>query len=277
MNKLSTERRAAVLKALVEGCSVRSTVRLTRAAKDTVLKLLADAGTACAKYLDENLRNLNCKRVQVDEIWAFCYAKKKNVPPDKQGLLGFGDVWTWVAIDADSKLVLSHLVGNRDTDTACAFMQDVERRLAHRVQLTSDGYRPYLEAVGLAFWGKPIDYAQLVKTYHSEPGNRTEVRYSPGDFVECTASVIKGDPDPADISTSFVERQNLSMRMNMRRFTRLTNGFSKKLENHGHSVALHYMHYNFARIHRTLHITPAMAAGVDNRLWSMEDIVRLID
>ncbi len=276
MNKLSTERRAAVLSALVEGCSIRSTVRMTGVAKNTVLKLLVDAGGACARYLHENLRNLNCRRIQCDEIWSFCYQKQRTVPPERQGILGFGDVWTWTAIDAESKLLISYLVGARDAETAAVFMDDVASRLTHRVQLTTDGLKVYLDAVEGAFGGE-IDYAQLIKIYENDTGNTADVRYSPGDQVETRKEVIVGQPDWGHISTSYVERKNLTMRMRMRRFTRLTNAFSKKIENHEHAISLYTMHYNYVRRHQSLRMTPAMKAGVERRLWSLEDIVALID
>jgi IS1 family transposase len=274
MNKLDTARRVAVLSALVEGNSIRSTVRMTGVAKNTVLKLVVDAGTACARYQHETLRNLNCKRVQCDEIWSFVAMKAKNIPERRRGEQGIGDVWTWTAIDADSKLLISYLVGARDAAHARHFIADVASRLAHRVQLTTDGHRPYLEAVEAAFGGA-IDYAMLIKLYGTQPGD--EVRYSPAECVGTRTEVIEGEPDPDHISTSFAERQNLTMRMRMRRFTRLTNGFSKKIQNHEHSIAIYSMHYNFVRRHQSLRVTPAMAAGVERRLWSLEDIVALID
>lgn len=273
MNKLNNERRAQVVAALVEGNSINATVRMTGVAKNTVLKLLADLGTACAAYQDMAFRNLPCKRIQCDEIWSFCHAKAKNVPEEKRGILGYGDVWTWVAIDADTKLVPCWHIGRRDARAAYEFINDLSGRLAHRVQLTTDGHRPYLEAVEAAF-GSQIDYAMLVKIY-GKP--QEEIRYSPAECIGCQVVEVAGTPDPAHVSTSYVERQNLTMRMSMRRFTRLTNGFSKKLENHRHAIALHYMFYNFARIHKTLRCTPAMAAGVTKRLWEISDIVALLD
>lgn len=273
MNKLNNERRAQVIAALVEGNSINATVRMTGVAKNTVLKLLADLGTACANYQDEVFRNLKCKRLQCDEIWSFCYAKQKNVAPEHQGVFGFGDVWTWVAIDAETKLVPCWHVGRRDGLAAYQFITDLAGRLASRVQLTTDGHKPYLEAVEAAF-GCEIDYAQLIKLY-GKP--QEEVRYSPAECVGVECRTVSGNPDEKHISTSYVERQNLTMRMSMRRFTRLTNGFSKKLENHRHAIALHYMFYNFARIHKTLRCTPAMAAGVTQRLWEISDIVALLD
>jgi IS1 family transposase len=276
MNQLTTERRARVLSCLVEGSSIRSTVRMTGVSKNTVAKLLVDAGEACARYLHEHIRNVTSQKVQCDEIWSFCYAKEKNVPAELKGVRGFGDVWTWVAIDADSKLILSYLVGARDAAHAGHFIADVAGRLANRVQLTTDGHRPYLQAVEDAFGGE-IDYAMLIKIYENEEGNTTDVRYSPGKHVESRKEIIVGNPDYSSISTSYAERQNLTMRMRMRRFTRLTNAFSKKIENHEHAIALNFMHYNYARIHQSLRVTPAMKAGIDRRLWSMEDIVGLID
>jgi len=274
MNKLTRQKRVQVLAALVEGNSIRATVRMTGVAKNTVVKLLIDAGTACAEYQDKALRNLTCKKIQADEVWAFCYAKQKNVPEDKKGQFGFGDVWTWVAIDPETKLVVSHLVGLRNAEWANAFMKDVAGRLANRVQLTTDGHKTYLEAVDGAF-GADIDYAMRVKMYGQErPG---EARYSPAKCIGCERKKINGKPKAEDVSTSMVERQNLTMRMSMRRFTRLTNAFSKKIDNLRHAVALHFMYYNFVRQHQTLRVSPAMAAGVTEHLWELEDIVRLIE
>jgi IS1 family transposase len=273
MNKLNNERRAQVVAALVEGNSINATVRMTGVAKNTILKLLADLGEACAAYQDMAFRNLKCKRVQCDEIWSFCHAKAKNVPAEKAGVFGFGDVWTWVAIDADTKLVPCWHIGRRDGLAAYEFITDLASRLASRVQLTTDGHKPYLEAVEAAF-GCEIDYAQLIKIY-GKP--QEEVRYSPAECLGVECRTVAGNPDEKHISTSFVERQNLTMRMSMRRFTRLTNGFSKKLENHMHAIALHYMYYNFVRIHKTLRCTPAMAAGVSQKLWEISDIVALLD
>lgn len=257
---------------LIEGNSLRSITRLTEVSINTVTKLLVDAGSASADYQDRALRNLKCKRIQCDEIWALCYAKQKNVPEAKRGQFGFGDVWTWTAIDADTKLVPSFMVGNRDAVSAKMFIDDLASRLAHRVQLTTDGHKSYLEAVEGAF-GADVDYAMLIKTYES---SQEETRYSPAVCTSCERKVVQGNPDPAHISTSYVERQNLTMRMGMRRFTRLTNGFSKKVENHAYQVALHFMHYNFARIHKTLRVTPAMEAGVSNHVWTLEEIADLV-
>jgi IS1 family transposase len=273
MNRLNTAQRVAVVKALVEGNSVRATVRLTGVAKNTVVKLLLDLGAASAAYMDANLRNLPCKRIQCDEIWSFIGAKQKNVTKEmREKNPAAGDCWTWTALCADTKLVLSCLVGGRDAGYAHEFMQDVASRLKHRVQLTTDGHKPYLSAVEDAF-GSDIDYAQLVKVYGPSPD---EHRYSPPKCLECIANVVTGDPDPDHISTSYVERQNLTMRMSMRRFTRLTNAFSRKIENHSAAVALYFMWYNFGRVHQTLRVTPAMEAGVSDHVWSVEEIVALI-
>lgn len=274
MNKLDTEKRSQVVAALVEGCSIRSTVRMTGASKNTIAKLLVELGAACAEYMDKTLVNLNSKRIQCDEIWQFVGAKDKNVPPAKRDQFGIGDVWTWVAIDADSKLICSWLVGKRDPGSATAFIQDLAGRLANRVQLTSDGLKVYLNAVADGFGGD-IDYAMLVKVYGNDP--EAEKRYSPAVCTACDKQPKIGDPNPKHISTSYIERQNLTMRMGMRRFTRLTNAFSKKLENHIAAIAIHCMHYNFVRIHQSLRVTPAMAAGVTDRLWSIQDLIALLD
>jgi IS1 family transposase len=276
MNKLNTAKRAAVLSALVEGNSIHSTVRLTGVAKGTVLKLVKDAGEACARYLYDNVRNVTAQRVQCDEIWSFVGMKEKNVPEARKGEKGVGDVWTWTAMDADSKLMISYLVGARDIEHAIVFMKDVAARLANPVQLTTDGHRPYLEAVAHAFPnGHDVDYAMLVKIYGPAP--TPEGKYSPSECLGAKPRVVRGNPDPEYISTSYVERQNLTMRMRMRRFTRLTNAFSKKVENHEHAIAIYTMHYNYVRRHQTHRLTPAMKAGLANRLWSIEDIVALID
>ncbi len=245
---------------------------MTNASKNTIVKLLADAGSACLDYQDRSLRNLPSKRVQADEIWSFVYSKQKNVPEEKRGQFGYGDVWTWTALDADSKLIVCWHVGTRDADATYEFMTDVASRLSNRVQLTTDGHAAYLSAVDAAFSRGPgVDYAQLVKIYGTSP--EAQRRYSPPICLGAQKSEIRGTPDPEHISTSYVERQNLSMRMGMRRFTRLTNAFSKKLENHMHALSIYFMHYNFVRIHQTLRVTPAMEAGVTDRLWSLEDIV----
>lgn len=273
MNRLSTVKRAAVVAALVEGCSIRSTVRMTGVAKNTVTKLLVELGAACAAYQSDTLRNLPCKRLQCDEIWSFVGAKDKNVPADKMGQFGVGSVWTWTAIDADTKLCVSFLVSTRDAGAAHEFMSDVAGRLRGRVQLTTDGHRPYLEAVEGAF-GADIDYATLTKIYGVDP--QGEKRYSPPVCLGCESKIIAGNPNPKHISTSYVERQNLTMRMSMRRFTRLTNAFSKKIENHFAALAVYFMYYNFARIHQTLRVTPAMEAGVSDHAWTIEEIVGLL-
>ena len=274
MNRLSTAKRVAVVAALVEGCGLRATARITGVARMTVEKLLRDLGTACAQYQDEHLRNLTCRRIECDEIWSFVYAKEKNVERAKSAPEVAGDVWTWTAIDADSKLVPSWLIGTRDAGSAYTFMMDLASRLRSRVQLTTDGLTAYLSAVEDAF-GAEIDYAMLVKIYGSDP--EAEKRYSPAKCLGCDVKTVTGQPNPKHISTSYVERQNLTMRMSMRRFTRLTNAFSKKVEMHAHSVALHFMHYNFVKIHSTLRTTPAQAAGVTERLWEIEDLVALLE
>jgi IS1 family transposase len=276
MRKLAPKDRAQILHMLCEGMSIRAITRMTGASKNTVAKLLVDAGKVCAAYHDANVRNVKAARVQVDEIWSFTYAKQKNVATAKDAPEGAGDTWTWTAIDADSKMILSYLVGGRDAEYAMWFMDDLASRLANRVQLTSDGHRAYLEAVEGAF-GADVDFAQLVKLYGSEGGKGSEVRYSPAECTGIRKRRVEGNPDDAHVSTSYVERQNLTMRMHMRRFTRLTNAFSKKIENHAHAVALHMMYYNFVRIHKTLRVTPAMAAGVADRLWEIGDIVALIE
>lgn len=275
MNKLTSQDRARILHLLCEGSSIRAVTRLTGASKNTVVKLLIDAGRACAAYQDDHVRSLTTKRVQVDEIWSFTYAKQKNVATATAAPEQAGDTWTWTAIDADSKVIVSYLVGGRDSGYAMAFMDDLRGRLANRVQLTSDGHRAYLEAVEGAFGGD-VDYAQLVKVYGAAPENM-KGRYSPAECTGAHKVRVEGNPDPAHVSTSYAERQNLTMRMHMRRFTRLTNAFSKKVENHAHAVALHMMYYNFVRVHQKLRVTPAMAAGVETRLWEVADIVALIE
>jgi IS1 family transposase len=276
MNKLDIKARSRILACLVEGNSMRATVRMTGAAKNTVVKLLAEVGAACAAYQDRALRELPCKRVQCDEIWSFVYAKAKNVPTAKAAPEGAGDAWTWTAIDADTKLVAAWMIGPRDGGVAFDFMQDLAGRLANRVQLTTDGHKAYLEAVESAF-GANIDYAQLGKLYGPSKSDSPERKYSPNVCLGARPTTVTGTPDVADISTSYVERQNLTMRMSMRRMARLTNGFSKKLENLGHAVALHFMYDNFGRIHQSLRITPAMAAGVSDHVWSPEEIAALAD
>jgi len=272
MNKLSLEKRAQIIGCLVEGNSLRSTARICNVAFNTVLKLLPETGKACLEYQDRVFRNLKCKRIQCDEIWSFCYSKQKNVPKDKQGQFGYGDIWTWVALDADTKLVPTFFVGNRDAYCAHMFISDLSKRLSNRVQLTTDGHRVYLTAVEAAFGGD-VDYAMLVKIYES---TQEETRYSPAKCNGSEKKKVSGHPDPAYVSTSYVERQNLTMRMNIRRFTRLTNAFSKKIENHIYHLALHYMHYNFSRIHKTLRVTPAMEAGVTDHAWTLEEIANIL-
>jgi IS1 family transposase len=275
MNKLPLYRRVQVISALVEGCSIRSTVRMTGVAKNTIVKLLVDVGRACAAFHDRTVRNVHSKRIQADEIWSFIGCKQKNIPVDANDGLYRGDVWTWTALDADSKLIVSWLIGGRDAGFADMFMKDVSHRLANRVQMTTDGLKVYLTAVADNF-GTNIDYAMLVKIY-GPTGTAEARRYSPPECIGCETKRVCGTPDEDHISTSFAERQNLTMRMKMRRFTRLTNGFSKKFENHEHAVALNFMHYNFARIHQTLRSTPAMKAGITDHLWSIEEIVGLAD
>jgi len=277
MNKLSSGRRAQVIRALVEGNSIRTTVRMTGVAKNTITKLLVDVGEACAKHHMATVVDVPSRRIQCDEIWSFCYAKHKNVPAERRGEFGYGDVWTWTAIDADSKLCVSWLVGTRDAPTAYEFMSDVAQRLQYRVQLTTDGHRAYLNAVDYAFGGG-IDYATVQKLYgrQDDPEN-PETRYSPG---VCTGIKIEkkiGFPDPRHISTSYVERQNLTMRMSMRRFTRLTNAFSKKVLNLSAAIALHFVYYNFVRVHQTLKTTPAVASGLADHEWTIDEIVNLLD
>jgi IS1 family transposase len=279
MNRLSTEKRAQIIGALVEGNSIRATVRMSGAAKNTITKLLVDLGEACAEYQDGVLVDLPCKVVEADEIWSYCYAKQKNVPEQFKGAPGYGDVWTFTAVCADTKLVPSWLVGERTSDDAYVFMQDLASRMADRIQLTTDGHRVYSGTVGVAFRHQ-LDWAQIQKIYRAQSSS-PERRYSPATCIGTKKHVEKGDPDPDRISTSYVERQNLTMRMGMRRFTRLTNGFSRKVENLAHAVSLHFMHYNFARPHQGLKErypqTPAMAAGVANHVWSLEEIAALLD
>ncbi len=275
MNKLPLKTRAMILNMLCEGSSMRAIARLTGVSFNTVAKLLIDAGKACAEYHDENVRDVKAARIQCDEIWSFTYAKQKNVKTAKAAPADAGDTWTWTALDADSKLIVSYLVGGRDSEYAMEFMDDVRSRLANRVQLTTDGHKAYLEAVEGAFGGD-VDYAQLVKMYGAAPESM-KGRYSPADCIGIKKRRIEGKPVKADVSTSYVERQNLTMRMHMRRFTRLTNAFSKKFENHAHMVALYTVFYNFCRIHKTLRVTPAMEAGLTDTLHDMEWIAELVD
>jgi IS1 family transposase len=275
MNKLTTEERVRVVACLVEGNSLRATVRMTGIHRTTIQKLLVELGAACSAYQDKVFRNLKLGRIQCDEIWQFVGCKQKNVRTTAQMRKGWGDVWTWTALDAETKLVPCWYVGTRDGVAAYHFMHDLAGRLASRVQLTTDGHRAYVQAVEDAF-GSEIDYAQLQKIYGKAPEG-PEVRYSPAQCMGAKKAVVSGMPDHAHISTSFTERQNLTMRMSIRRFTRLTNAFSKKVENHEAAVALHFMHYNFARVHQTLRVTPAMEAGVADHVWGLEEIVRLLD
>jgi len=274
MNKLAKEDRARILHLLCEGQAIRAITRLTGASKNTVAKLLINVGRAASAYQDRVFRNLNSKRVQVDEIWTFTYAKQANVAKAKAAPEWSGDTWTWTAIDADTKLLISWFVGSRDTESAMLFLDEVRNRLADRVQLTSDGHKAYLEAVATVF-GDEVDYSQLVKLYGPSP--EAERRYSPPVCIGARKQKVVGNPDPAHVSTSYAERHNLTMRMHMRRFTRLTNAFSKKVENHVAAVSLHSFYYNFVRIHKTLKVSPAMAAGVTDRLWEISDLVEMLE
>lgn len=283
MNRKSIQERATILRLLCEGMSIRGIVRVTGASKNTIVKLLADVGSACLDYQDAKMVELSCRLVQCDEIWSFCYAKSKNVPDAHKGELGFGDVWTWVAMDAETKLVPCWYVGKRDAQAATDFMQSLADRLENRVQLTTDGHKLYVSAVEDAF-GSAVDFAQLVKMYGNDGQPVSpERKYSPGTINGAIKTRVQGNPDEKHVSTSYVERQNLTMRMSMRRFTRLTNAFSKKLENHVHALSLFYMYYNFARPHQSLKTedvklcTPAMAAGLTDRVWSFEEIAELAD
>jgi IS1 family transposase len=273
MNCLTTAKRIQVLSALVEGVSINATCRMTGAAKHTVLNLLRDLGCAAAEYHHRNVRGLRVRRLQCDEIWASVDAKQKNASPEKKDQ-GWGDVWTWTGIDADTKICVSYLVGGRTIGWATDFMLDCRERIVGHPQITTDAHKPYLKAVEEAFGGD-ADYAMLHKVFGAS--TEPEHRYSPATCIGCDMKVVSGDPDPAHVSTSYVERQNLTMRMSMRRFTRLTNGFSKKLENHGHAVALYFLHYNFCRVHKTLRVTPAMEAGIAEHVWSMEELIALLD
>jgi IS1 family transposase len=274
MNKLSTDERTQIMSALVEGNSIRAVSRMSSASRNTIDKLLRELGRACSEYQDKTFRNLRTKRIQCDEIWSFVYAKEKNCRAEHKAK-GAGDVWTWVALDPDTKLVPCWFIGHRHAGAAYHFMHDLKSRLANRVQLTTDGHRAYLNAVEDAF-GAEIDYAMLQKIYGEAPED-SEMRYSPAQCMGTRRAIISGNPDHSHVSTSYVERQNLTMRMSMRRFTRLTNGFSKKLENHEHAVAIHYMYYNFARIHQSLRVTPAMEAGISDHVWSIDEIICLLD
>ena len=273
MKQLDTARRAQVVRCLVEGNSIRSTVRITGVAKNTIVRLLGEFGCACAAYHNKAVRNVRVRRLQCDEIWEFVGAKAKNVTPEKKAA-GWGDIWTWTGIDADSKLCVSYLVGGRDAGWANEFMEDCAKRISGRVQITTDGHKVYLEAVENAF-GADIDYAQLQKIYGA-PSDEDQRRYSPARCIGCDMKVVSGDPDPKHVSTSYVERSNLTLRMGNRRFTRLTNAFSKKAENHRHMVALFFLYYNFCRVHSTLRVTPAMEAGISDHVWSIEELCGLL-
>ena len=272
MNRLSTAKRTQVIAALVEGNSINATCRMLGVGKHTVLRLLEDAGCACAAYHHRNVRGLRVRRLQCDEIWAFVGAKRKNVTPEQEAD-GWGDVWTWTAIDADTKLIVTYYVGDRGKGAAYEFMQDCAERIVGRPQITTDALRHYVNAIEDAF-GAEVDYAMLHKLYGAATPD--ESRYSPATCIGCDMKVVTGDPDPKHVSTSYVERQNLTMRMSMRRFTRLTNGFSKKFENHAHQVALYFFHYNFCRVHKTLRVTPAMEAGLTDHIWTLEELISLL-
>jgi IS1 family transposase len=274
MNRLSTAKRVQVVAALVEGSSINSIVRMTGVAKHTILNLLEDMGCACAAYHHNNVRRLKARRIQRDEIWQFVGAKQKNATPEQKAA-GWGDAWTWVALDADTKLCISYLIGGRDTGWATDFAFDIRQRVIGKPQITTDCHKPYLAAIEMAF-GDQVHYAQVHKIYGAS-NDTPEARYSPAKCIGCDMKTVIGSPDYEHVSTSYVERQNLTMRMSMRRFTRLTNGFSKKIENHGHAVALHFMYYNFVRVHKTLRVTPAMEAGIADHVWSFEELVALLD
>ena len=273
MNRLSTEKRVQIVRAMVEGNSIRSITRMTGVCQEAILKLLRDLGTACVSHHNTAVRSISARHIQCDEIWSFCYAKDKNASNEKKAE-GAGSVWTWTALDADTKLILSYLCGGRDASWARSFMEDVASRVSTRVQITTDGHRAYVEAVEGAF-GMYCDYAMLIKLYGSPATHDT--RYSPGEVIGIETNVISGKPDPRHVSTSYVERQNLTMRMSMRRFTRLTNAFSKKFENHCHSVAIYFAYYNFCRVHQTLRVTPAMEAGLTDHVWEVAELLALMD
>ncbi|MCI0599298.1 MAG: IS1 family transposase [Beijerinckiaceae bacterium] len=276
MNKLPLAKRAQVISALMEGVGVNAASRMTGVSKPTILKLVADLGAACAQYHDKHVRNVKAKRIQCDEIWSFCYAKAKNVPAHLKGQFGVGDVWNWIGLESQSKLVISWLVGSRDAECAYEFMSDIAARVEGRIQLTTDGHAAYLEAIDQSF-GIDIDYAMLIKHYGESADHGPERKYSPSVCTGCHDRRITGKPDARHVSTSHVERLNLSVRMQNRRYTRLTNGHSKKIENHIHHLAIYFIFYNFARVHSSLRMSPAMAAGVETRLWEVEDVVKLVD
>jgi len=273
MNRLEASRQVQVVKCLCEGMSIRGTVRLTGVAKNTIVNLLNNMGTVCADYHDRAVRGVRVRRLQCDEIWSFIGAKAKNATVEQKAE-GWGDVWTWTAIDADTKLCVSYLVGGRTTGWARDFMLDCRERIVGNPQITTDAHKPYLKAVEEAFGGD-ADYAQLHKIYGAS--NEPETRYSPAKCIGCDMKTVSGVPDPAHVSTSYVERQNLTMRMSMRRFTRLTNAFSKKLENHAAAISLYFMYYNFCRVHQTLRVTPAMEAGLTDHVWTVKYMVYLLE
>jgi len=274
MNKLSPDKRAAIIASLVEGNSIASTCRMTGVAKMTVLSLLAEVGTACAEFQNRWIRNLDTQRVQVDEIWSFVGMKNRNVPVEKRGIFGYGDVWTFTALDADSKLLICWNLGHRSQECTIDFLNDLALRLNNRIQLSSDGLHTYPVGVDAAFGYDAIDYAQQVKIYGEAP-KEDRRKYSPSKFIRAEVTRVCGDPDEKHISTSYIERSNLTWRMSNRRMTRLTNAFSKKVENHAHHLAINFMHYNFVRIHKTLRCTPAMAAGITDYVWDMSDLLTL--
>jgi IS1 family transposase len=273
MNRLPLDKRVQVINSLVEGNSIRATTRLTGVCKDAVLKLIRDFGKVCAEHHNRAVRGMASRRVQCDEVWAFCYAKAKNVPEEKLGT-GAGDVWTWTAIDAESKLIISYLCGGRDAAWAYKFMEDLASRVSSRIQITTDGHRAYAQAVEGAF-GMDVDYAMLIKLYGAS--ENPDTRYSPPECVGIRTAVLSGNPNPRHISTSYAERQNLNIRMGVRRFTRLTNAFSKKFENHCHHVAIYFAYYNFCRVHQTLRVTPAMQSGLSDHVWSLEELLALLE
>jgi IS1 family transposase len=274
MNRLSTEKRAQIVGMIVEGNSVRSITRMTGVCQEAILKILRDLGKACADHHNAAVRNVNSRRVQCDEVWSFCYAKEKNVPEEKKGT-GAGSVWLWTAIDADSKLLVSYLCGGRDAEYASQFMQDLASRVSSRIQITTDGHRVYADAVEGAF-GMDVDYAMLIKLYGASP-DRPDTRYSPAACIGIRTGILSGDPDRKHISTSYVERMNLNLRMGLRRFTRLTNAFSKKFENHCHAIAIYFAYYNFCRVHQTLRVTPAMEAGLTDHIWTIGELLQLTE
>jgi len=274
MNRLSTAKRAQIAGMIVEGNSVRSITRMTGVCQEAILKLLCDLGKACADHHNSTVRNVRSRRVQCDEVWSFCYAKEKNVPEEKKDS-GAGSVWLWTAIDADSKLLLSYLCGGRDASWAIQFMKDLASRVSSRIQITTDGHRAYAEAVEGAF-GMDVDYAMLIKLYGA-PSDRPDTRYSPAACIGTRTGILSGNPDQQHISTSYVERMNLNLRMGLRRFTRLTNAFSKKFENHCHAAAIYFAYYNFCRVHQTLRVTPAMEAGLTDHIWSLAELVGLLE